>query len=141
MKIVIDIDENVFTRLFDNGVNTSLEDRKAIDQAVRNGKLYEERPKGKWEYNQYDGNPNIGNWHCSECKYIDYGGGYNQKPHYNFCPTCGADMRYKKGNNEIRWTDKLSVTSNGDIINFEGRVVSHINLNDNREEKNEKSLL
>ncbi len=52
-----------------------------------------ERPKGEWEYNQYDGNPNIGNWHCSECRYIDYGGGYNQKPHYNFCPNCGADMR------------------------------------------------
>ena len=29
---------------------------------------------------------------------------------------------------EIRWTDKLSVTSSGDIIDFEGRVVGHINL-------------
>ena len=28
----------------------------------------------------------------------------------------------------IRWTDKLSVNSNGDIIDFEGRVVGHINL-------------
>lgn len=28
----------------------------------------------------------------------------------------------------IRWTDKLSVKSNGDIIDFEGRVVGHINL-------------
>ena len=43
MKIVIDVDENVFTRLFDNGVDTSLEDRKAIDSAVRNGTLL---PKG-----------------------------------------------------------------------------------------------
>ena len=37
MEIVIDIDENVYTRLFDNGVDTSLEDRKVIDRAVRNG--------------------------------------------------------------------------------------------------------
>lgn len=31
---------------------------------------------------------------------------------------------------DIRWTDKLSVKSNGDIIDFEGRVVGHINLED-----------
>lgn len=37
MKIVIDIDENVFTRLFDNGVDTSPEDREVIDRTVRNG--------------------------------------------------------------------------------------------------------
>lgn len=43
MKIVIDIDENVFTRLFDNGVDTSSEDRAAIDRAVRNGTVL---PKG-----------------------------------------------------------------------------------------------
>lgn len=29
---------------------------------------------------------------------------------------------------EIRWTDKLSVKSNGDIIDFDGRVVGHIDL-------------
>ena len=28
----------------------------------------------------------------------------------------------------IRWTDKVFVTSNGDIIDFNGRVVGHINL-------------
>jgi len=43
MQIVIDIDENVFTRLFDNGVDTSSEDRDAIDRAVRNGIVL---PKG-----------------------------------------------------------------------------------------------
>lgn len=31
---------------------------------------------------------------------------------------------------DIRWTDKLSVKSNGDIIDFECRVVGHINLED-----------
>ena len=43
MQIVIDIDENVFTRVFDNGVDTSSEDRDAIDRAVRNGTVL---PKG-----------------------------------------------------------------------------------------------
>ena len=37
MKIVIDISEDVYTRLFDNGIETSFEDRKAIDIAVRVG--------------------------------------------------------------------------------------------------------
>ena len=31
---------------------------------------------------------------------------------------------------DIRWTDKVFVKSNGDIIDFEGRVVGHINLED-----------
>lgn len=43
---------------------------------------------------------------------------------------------------EIRWIDKLSVKSNGDIIDFEGRVVGHIDLNVMRSgtdnEKNDK---
>lgn len=40
---------------------------------------------GHWEYVQYDGNPNIGNLHCSECDRI---AGFE----YNFCPNCGAKM-------------------------------------------------
>ena len=30
---------------------------------------------------------------------------------------------------EIRWTDKLSIKSNGDVIDFEGHVVGHIACN------------
>ena len=67
-------------------------------QKVGYEKALSERPQGEWEYNQYDGNPNIGNWHCSECRHIVYGG-YSQKPYYNFCPNCGADMRGKKNEN------------------------------------------
>ena len=37
MKVIIDIGENLYTRLFDNGIETSLEDRKVIDKAIRNG--------------------------------------------------------------------------------------------------------
>lgn len=50
------------------------------------------RPHGRWEYNQYDANPNIGNWHCSVCRHIIIGS-YKQKPADNFCSNCGADMR------------------------------------------------
>ena len=53
---------------------------------------------GEWIYNQYDGNRNIGNWHCSECRHIIFGG-YSQKPYYNFCPNCGSDNR-KRGEAE-----------------------------------------
>lgn len=37
MKIVIDIPEDVYTRLFNNGTETSFEDRKVIDTAIRLG--------------------------------------------------------------------------------------------------------
>ena len=61
-------------------------------------KALEQEPKtGHWEYVQYDYNPNIGNWHCSECRNIvmrcankNEEGGI---PIYNYCPNCGADMR------------------------------------------------
>lgn len=44
-----------------------------------------EEKTGHWEYVQYDGNPNIGNLHCSECDRIAYF-------EYNYCPNCGARM-------------------------------------------------
>ena len=50
------------------------------------------RLQGEWQYNQYDGNPRIGNWHCSECKHIIFGYGL-RKPNYNFCPYCGIKMQ------------------------------------------------
>ena len=50
MKLIIDIDNNVFTRLFDNGVDTSSDDREVIDRAVRNGMPYEERSQGEREF-------------------------------------------------------------------------------------------
>ena len=66
---------------------------EAVHNAVQTAiKCMHERPQGEWEYNQYDGNPNIGNWHCSNCHNICY----EMKlahDNYNFCPNCGADMR------------------------------------------------
>lgn len=37
MERVIKISEDVFTRLFDNGTETSPDDRRAIETAIRNG--------------------------------------------------------------------------------------------------------
>lgn len=56
-----------------------------------------ERPHGKWEYNQYDGNAKIGNWHCSNCHNICYEMKLTYD-NYNFCPNCGADMRKGEDN-------------------------------------------
>lgn len=52
---------------------------------------------GHWEYNQYDGNPNIGNWHCSECRNIvsDMPTCMG-KPLYEFCPHCGSPMEIER---------------------------------------------
>lgn len=52
---------------------------------------------GHWEYNQYDGNPNIGNWHCSECRNIvsDMPTCMG-KPLYEFCPNCGCPMEIER---------------------------------------------
>lgn len=49
------------------------------------------RKTGKWEYVQYDGNPKIGNWHCSECRLI-VNLGFEGAPYYHYCPSCGARM-------------------------------------------------
>lgn len=52
MQIVIDIDENIFTRLFDNGTEDYAivnDDLFTIAKSIRNGTPFEtQRPKGKW---------------------------------------------------------------------------------------------
>ena len=40
---------------------------------------------GHWEWVQYESNPNIGNFHCSECRFIPL-------KISNYCPNCGARM-------------------------------------------------
>jgi hypothetical protein len=56
------------------------------------------QPKtGHWEWVQYDANPNIGNWHCSECSCI-LRGETNKGPVRlpKYCPDCGAKMEVDK---------------------------------------------
>ena len=55
------------------------------------------QPKtGHWEWVQYDGNPNIGNWHCSECGSIVIECVSKEKkggiPLYKYCPQCGVKI-------------------------------------------------
>jgi hypothetical protein len=50
---------------------------------------------GHWEYMQYDANPKIGNWHCSECGRIVFllkSQKFGEAPLYDYCPWCGAKM-------------------------------------------------
>lgn len=65
-----------------------------LEYAYNNGyaeaKKEFERPQGEWVFNQYDANPNIGNYHCSLCHYIPVGNIGVQRT--NFCPYCGAKM-------------------------------------------------
>lgn len=44
------------------------------------------------------------------------------------CDDCLHTNNCEWYTSDIRWTDKLSVTANGDIIDFDGRVVGHIDL-------------
>lgn len=55
---------------------------------------------GRWEWLQYDGNPKIGNWHCSECGCIVVEAVDKNKkggiPLYKYCPQCGCKMQEAK---------------------------------------------
>ena len=94
MKLIIDIDENVFTRLFDNGVDISSDDRKVIDSAIRKGNPYEDKT-GHWIENT-----NIfgeGTYECSNCgNPWSLMEGTPADNDMNYCPYCGADMRGKE---------------------------------------------
>ena len=51
---------------------------------------------GHWEWVQYDYNPKLGNWHCSEChcvvlECVDKEA-EGDIPLYKYCPQCGAKM-------------------------------------------------
>ena len=51
---------------------------------------------GRWKWNQYDYNPNLGNWHCSECGSIAIEcvpkKGPSGVPLYKYCPQCGCRL-------------------------------------------------
>lgn len=57
-------------------------------------KQMQEPKTGHWEWVQYDSNPNIGNWHCSECRTIipHMPEETDNTPIYKWCPMCGAKM-------------------------------------------------
>jgi len=90
MQIVIEIDDNLYTRLFDNGVEYASDMRRAC-VAIRNGTPL---PKGRWinlEKTKYKGQvlPFWGRYECSEC------GGHGQED-FKHCPNCGAQMEVEE---------------------------------------------
>lgn len=84
----------VFERI-DNAPTVEYTFEEAFQKTVCENKLYcpNKRQKGEWVFVQYDANPNIGNWHCSECRFI----ARSSIEHLLFCPNCGAKM---KGNED-----------------------------------------
>ena len=90
MKLVIDIPKEVYKCVMDGTYCGTLY------EYLKNGVPVEpERKMGKWEYVQYDGNPKIGNWHCSECHLI-VNLGFEYVPYYHYCPWCGVYMTGKE---------------------------------------------
>ena len=69
---------------------------EAFDMAIK--ALKQETKIGHWEYVQYDSNPNIGNWHCSECRAIipHMPVETDRTPIYKWCPMCGANMEVEE---------------------------------------------
>lgn len=81
-----------------NGWN---KDYKEIVEEIRTLPPVKPQPKtGQWEWVQYDYNPKLGNWHCSECRCVvvecvdkNEKGGI---PLYKYCPQCGAKMEVEQ---------------------------------------------
>lgn len=65
---------------------------EAWDKAIEalDGQISAGQKVSAWEWVQYDGNPAIGNWHCSLCRCIVEDS--LARPRYNFCPMCGAKI-------------------------------------------------
>ena len=65
---------------------------------------------------------------CEEKKKLDY------LCHFSSYCELQALRKFKEEHErpqgDIRWTDKIFIKSSGDIVDFEGRVVGHINLED-----------
>lgn len=54
------------------------------------------QPKtGHWKWLQYDSNPEIGNYHCSECDFIPASFNLANK-HLKYCPNCVTRMKENK---------------------------------------------
>ena len=74
-----------------------INDMDDIIECIKYADSIQPKPKtGHWEWVQYDSNPNIGNWHCSECRCVvvecvdkEENGGI---PLYKYCPQCGVRM-------------------------------------------------
>lgn len=66
---------------------------------------------GHWEWVQYDGNPNIGNWHCSECRTIilHMPEKIDNIPIYKWCPMCGCHMIEPQESEDKEWAKENDI--------------------------------
>ena len=87
------ISEEEVRKLFDyeKDIQDILEYIEAMKMAI---KAISKQRTGRWKWVQYDGNPKIGNWHCSECRTIipHMPEETDNTPIYKWCPMCGAKM-------------------------------------------------
>lgn len=88
VRIVIDVPEDVYRRLKAGDTNAGNTFHNTALEAIGNGKLYEERPKGKWISDR------CGHFYkCSICgREIETEAFETPERNYPFCH-CGADMR------------------------------------------------
>lgn len=88
IKIVIDVPEDVVCKGFEQPLTEK--ERQILIRAIGNGKLYKERPKGKWISDRY------GHFYkCSICgREIETEAFETPERNHPFCH-CGADMRGK----------------------------------------------
>ena len=102
-------DNNVINRIaavkiirkLPNKIPVYADGRDVIDRAAAQAEIMllpsvSTEKTGRWEWVQYDCDPRIGNWHCSECRNNVYQGvdkkGIHNEVIYKFCPWCGAKM-------------------------------------------------
>ena len=84
MQIVIDIDENLYTRLFDNGTD-NYDDAVDMATAIRKGIPLQESQTGHWVERRNRATGHIESV-CSEC------GAEEGYPYNDYCGNCGARM-------------------------------------------------
>ena len=85
MKLLIDIDDNLYTRLFDNGVD-NYDDAADMAKAIRTGTPLQ---KGRWEYRDAALAKSCAA-SCSNCGYV------NLSYRTPYCPNCLAIMEVEK---------------------------------------------
>lgn len=93
MKLIIDVPEYEYQHIKEYYEKNDIVE--TTYSYIYHGTPLEQEPKtGYWEWVQYDSNPNIGNWHCSECRTIipHMPEETDNTPIYKWCPMCGAKM-------------------------------------------------
>ena len=149
MKLIIEIPEEQYKyiKLSDKTIFAAASSKECMMHAIRDGIPYDDKSQDKWtsiseglpkekidpKTNTFEGVLCTTVW--GDVRIYKFGKpkGYNE-PHFwhqGIIDDYVTAWQYApKPYKEIRWTDNLSVTSNGDIIDLKGRVVGHINLED-----------